>query len=1214
MKRILAILITLIYACGLLICTPLVHAEETDSYEWVELPVISDKLKDNEIAYIPMFKEKEESDVLYIELNTVCDLIGATWYVRDGGFGVNRDCTYFRYYDAENMKLIISPVNNAKKWDIQDNVLLEGVLFSCKRIGEVWYVDFIEFCEMFGVSFFKITETTIQQIKDNIKSAFGENAAVSLDKIDIEDDLDFINHPYYIYLHSGITLSSIYREIWAYEDLYIWDYSCYKDSRGESDSWLNEIQIGGTYITFQSANIVSNFLNDDYGFTKLLYSEYQSDEHYKKVLLDTIGVQYSRYLSVENLANGNESLSEQLKRLLNYNTIISSTMSVMDYSDYILEKYLDASLPEIEGFDGISKCLSLLGSPVQAYMEACSFHDKLDNLAEERIQLLNKSIIENDSLDNNYKIQQQINYALDYIGGTSVTVLLNSIDNYTGLVDSSEEICSLYKNGKEQFNDALEKGIESGLYAVSDDIVQTVLSESGDPKLMAIGALLSVYDVLRTWTQDWIGDSLQGYENVVQYYFIERTMQKNLDLKNPENLYNRLMLMLEASLCCFEFDEENFAMQKNSISKMLYKLDNCDNLNIYYYRDPRDNNIDDDVKNAILNYSDRLIVPVEDETDSTEIVEIPEVEPFSYTWHVEPTIEADFVGVLNQGHPTLDYHSEEYYKFNTNWYSEYCGFSQDGLFGIIDYDGNIIASAIYDEISVKSGRKCILTDESFKHVKLLSDGSISDAFEEYYEVTNGYPWACWIESDKKVYCVEGGSSVAELPSATMAVCIGFKKDNGDGWQQITTHDWQNPEYVLIVDGKKVSDTVYENAGCFFDGIIPVKKDGKWGYVNENGDTVIPFEYDDAWASERTTYHSNDNRNVRNRAFDASDGYVVLCQNGQYALYTTTGGCAIPFGELEEISPVYEGMAWAKKDGKWGVIQLGEAGEKTESSAEASKSQITAIDLIDKTIPEIIDIMGGEYQVIKTENDGYIYIQNQSALPGMEFYVLVPYYDYDTSLYVQNGEELHDDNLRSLLESGEYQLDGIQVNGTGSAESNINADMDYIECSEYLGGFECTAGTGGYLGGSVQAGAYTYTLDNADITLYFDVDSDLVNALSMGEIRSISSEQMKSLNPSLMNVVIHKDMKTDIFSWSKDEIVKAVNTYLQENWCGENQYYCFTSDLFENDSNWSVCIRWDGSNSANVITGSNCTIDKATGEVEISFLNDPYEWFNIWDYQ
>ena len=66
-----------------------------------------------------------------------------------------------------------------------------------------------------------------------------------------------------------------------------------------------------------------------------------------------------------------------------------------------------------------------------------------------------------------------------------------------------------------------------------------------------------------------------------------------------------------------------------------------------------------------------------------------------------------------------------------------------------------------------------------------------------------------------------------------------------------------------------------------DGIIPVKKNGKWGYLNENGEEVFPFEYDDAWESNRTDYIVDNGIHYTDyRAFDASDGYVVLCQNRQ----------------------------------------------------------------------------------------------------------------------------------------------------------------------------------------------------------------------------------------------------------------------------------------------------------------------------------------------
>lgn len=39
---------------------------------------------------------------------------------------------------------------------------------------------------------------------------------------------------------------------------------------------------------------------------------------------------------------------------------------------------------------------------------------------------------------------------------------------------------------------------------------------------------------------------------------------------------------------------------------------------------------------------------------------------------------------------------------------------------------------------------------------------------------------------------------------------------------------------------------YEDAGLFIDGLAPVKKNGKWGYIDESGTVVIDFQYDYAW--------------------------------------------------------------------------------------------------------------------------------------------------------------------------------------------------------------------------------------------------------------------------------------------------------------------------------------------------------------------------------
>lgn len=193
-------------------------------------------------------------------------------------------------------------------------------------------------------------------------------------------------------------------------------------------------------------------------------------------------------------------------------------------------------------------------------------------------------------------------------------------------------------------------------------------------------------------------------------------------------------------------------------------------------------------------------------------------------------------------------------------------------------------------------------------------------------------------------------------------------------------------------------------------------------------------------------------------------------------------------------------------------------EITELATTPTESIITAVDLIDKTIPEIIDMMNGEYQIIKTESDIYNYIQNQSVFPGMEFYIQV---SGDDIISANNGEEIHSNKLEAKLESGELTLDGIQVNKSGKVSKTIQTDMDYKSCSKVLGDFNCIGGTGGYLGGDISSISYNYNDNNAKVILNFNIPEEIYKDLSLGKISCVSSEQMKSYNPKLKNIVIRK---------------------------------------------------------------------------------------------
>lgn len=253
----------------------------------------------------------------------------------------------------------------------------------------------------------------------------------------------------------------------------------------------------------------------------------------------------------------------------------------------------------------------------------------------------------------------------------------------------------------------------------------------------------------------------------------------------------------------------------------------------------------------------------------------------------------------------------------------------------------------------------------------------------------------------------------------------------------------------------------------------------------------------------------------------------------------------------------------------------------------SKQQIeptvnhTAVDLIDKTIPEIIDMMNGEYQIINTdmggETNGYysgiLYIQNQSVFPGMEFYFSIDY-----------GEEIQSDELRKNLKVGNYALEVIQVNQSGKVTNSISVGMDYKSCSKALGDFDCIGGSGFYLSGSLESASYTYNEKNAEITLHFlDIPLKILSDLTSDKINSVSAEKMKSYNPKLKNVVIRK---SETNTKPTNLTINVDSSYIGEI-TKDNCTYYYTMNINEDSSLFTVQC----TNSNGVKGGLDLPIDK-----------------------
>jgi hypothetical protein len=146
------------------------------------------------------------------------------------------------------------------------------------------------------------------------------------------------------------------------------------------------------------------------------------------------------------------------------------------------------------------------------------------------------------------------------------------------------------------------------------------------------------------------------------------------------------------------------------------------------------------------------------------------------------------------------------------------------------------------------------------------------------------------------------------------------------------------------NGKYIMQSVYENKATFYQvcrygGTTPVspekfedykmydfnyfcvvKKNGKWGVIDAQARTLIPFEYDYLNYFYRPNGISLFGYEQK-APLDKTPGYFVASLNKRYGVIDNTGKVLV--------EPLYEevnmwwngGVAYAKKDGKWGMLNF-----------------------------------------------------------------------------------------------------------------------------------------------------------------------------------------------------------------------------------------------------------------------------------------------------
>ena len=141
----------------------------------------------------------------------------------------------------------------------------------------------------------------------------------------------------------------------------------------------------------------------------------------------------------------------------------------------------------------------------------------------------------------------------------------------------------------------------------------------------------------------------------------------------------------------------------------------------------------------------------------------------------------------------------------------------------------------------------------------------------------------------------------------------FSEFEGVQW-----YDSQDGLYGIFYQDQIVTGFVYTSTGSWLDGVIAVEQDGRWGYVNERGEIIVPIEFDSSWTWRN--WRMGEYIEVES-AFAASEGFIPLVRDGVWEMRDTNGEIVIPAGIFDAIRPVYQGRSWVKQDGLWGMIEM-----------------------------------------------------------------------------------------------------------------------------------------------------------------------------------------------------------------------------------------------------------------------------------------------------
>lgn len=231
-----------------------------------------------------------------------------------------------------------------------------------------------------------------------------------------------------------------------------------------------------------------------------------------------------------------------------------------------------------------------------------------------------------------------------------------------------------------------------------------------------------------------------------------------------------------------------------------------------------------------------------------------------------------------------------------------------GKKGLMTLGGKITEKAEHNEFSVISDtwrNYRYITDSPRSEYLLLVDAETKTVTSrQYHGLTAPELIPCWEETvrhlawtDQTGYAGEVKTSEVTLSPGLYPVANSLKEDAKYG-------------YVSHILRLEIA-LMYEKAMDFSEELAAVKKDGKWGYINENGVTAIPYEFESCAAADAMNSDC---------AFSFRNGLAPVCKGGKFGIINNKGETVVDFS-FDKIIQGENGVYLALREGKWGLITV-----------------------------------------------------------------------------------------------------------------------------------------------------------------------------------------------------------------------------------------------------------------------------------------------------